>query len=103
MFARSCVSRLLLWGIGPASLRVCNKCVRSLGLATVPVRAAHGDLNAHYDALVAAGELHFDPHQKKAVERLQRLQEQLSGYQTPSSPGILGKVSGSCLPFGGGR
>ena len=95
MYARSCASGLL-FGFGPASLRVCDKCVRSLGLAAMPVRAARGDLKTHYEALVAAGELHFDPQQKKAVERLQRLQERLSGYQAPSPPGILGKVSVSC-------
>ena len=82
-------SRPLDWAFG-----LCKRCSLALGLAVTQVRRAHGDLRTRYEALVAAGELHFDPHQLNAVEHLQRLQAQLTGYHAPSPPGLLSKVSG---------
>ena len=52
----------------------------------------HIDLKAKYEALVAAGELRFDPHQLRAVEKLHSLQRELDGYEPPQPPGLLQKV-----------
>ena len=51
---------------------------------------------------MAAGELKFDPHQVKAVEQLQRLRNELDGYE-PTSPGFMWRVSPSelmCMRYG---
>ena len=50
------------------------------------------DLKLRYEGLVAAGELRFDPHQVKAMEQLQRLRDELDGYE-PASPGLMWRVS----------
>jgi cell division protein ZapE len=42
-----------------------------------------------YDALIAAGELQPDPDQRAAAQALDRLQQAL---ETPSSPGLLGRL-----------
>ena len=47
-------------------------------------------LLAHYEALVASGELRPDPEQSAAVERLDRLQRELEATSAPR--GILGKL-----------
>ena len=74
------------------SLGLCVKCSRALTLAVT--RGAHWDVKTDYEALVAAGELNFDPLQQKSVEHLQRLQLQLAGYEPPSTPSsFLGRVS----------
>ena len=82
----------LVWALG--SLRLCERCSQALALAVTrtPLRRAHGDVKTDYEALVAAGELNFDTHQQTAVERLQRLQRQLAGYESPPPPSFLGKV-----------
>lgn len=80
----------LSWLVG--SLELCERCSRSLTIAVTLARRAHGDVKKDYEALVAAGELNFDPYQQRSVEQLQRLQQQLAGYEPPSSPSFLGKV-----------
>ena len=54
-------------------------------------RSVHSDIKAHYDSLVAADRLKFDPHQLGVVKNLQALQKELKGYQ-PHRPGIFEKV-----------
>jgi protein AFG1 len=58
------------------------------------VRRGHWDIKTDYEALVAAGELNFDPHQQRSVERLQQLQLRLAGYEPQPPPGFLGKMFG---------
>ena len=76
------------------SLRLCERCRRALSISVTQLQRAHahGDLKTDYEALVAAGELNFDPHQQESVEQLQRLQRQLAGYEPPPPPSLLGKV-----------
>jgi cell division protein ZapE len=50
-------------------------------------------LLARYDALIASGELHADPDQRAAAERLARLQNELEA--PPPAPGIFGKLFGA--------
>ena len=50
------------------------------------------NLKLRYEGLVAAGELKFDPHQIKAVEQMQRLRNELDGYEL-ASPGLMQRVS----------
>lgn len=45
-----------------------------------------------YEALVATGELHNDPEQAAAAERLNRLQREL--YKASSSTGLIGRLLG---------
>ena len=73
-------------------LRVCERCNRVFEAAGIRVRRAHWDVKADYEALVAAGELNFDPYQQNSVEQLQNLQLKLSGYEPPPPQGFLGKV-----------
>ena len=74
------------------SLRLCERCRRALSISVTQLQRAYGDLKTDYEALVAAGELNFDPHQQESVEQLQRLQRQLAGYEPPPPPSLLGKV-----------
>ena len=74
------------------SLELCERCSRALKAAVSQVRRAHWDVKTDYEALVAAGELSFDPYQQRAVEQLQHLQLQLAGYEPPPPPSFLGKV-----------
>ena len=66
-------------------------CTGTVYLNTPQSRWAHSDIKAHYDSLVAADQLKFDPHQMKVVEDLRQLQRQLRGYE-PRIPGLLEKV-----------
>ena len=79
-----------MWG--ERSVGLCERCNRALRIAVAQIRRAHWDIKTDYEALVAAGELNFDPHQQKSVEQLQRLQLQLAGYEPPLPPSFLGKV-----------
>ena len=74
------------------SVGLCERCRRALSISMTQLQRAHGDVKTDYEALVAAGELNFDPHQQESVEHLQRLQRQLSGYEPPPPPSLLGKV-----------
>ena len=74
------------------SLGLCERCSRVLLAVGLGVRGAHWDVKADYEALVAAGELNFDPHQQRSVEQLQQLQLKLAGYEPPSPPSLLDKV-----------
>ncbi len=49
-------------------------------------------LLARYDALIASGELHADPDQRSAAERLAALQDTLEAEAPPT--GLLGKLFG---------
>ena len=75
------------------SLGLCERCSHILVVVGVNVRRAHWDVRTDYEALVAAGELNFDPHQQRSVEQLQQLQLKLAGYEPPPPPSFLGKVS----------
>ena len=76
------------------TLELCARCSRALAVAVTRARRAHWDVKTDYEALVAAGELNFDPLQQQSVERLQSLQLQLAGYEPPSPPSsFLGRVS----------
>ena len=74
------------------SLGLCERCRRALSISVTQLQRVHGDVKTDYEALVAAGELNFDPHQQESVEQLQRLQRKLAGYEPPPSPSLLGKV-----------
>ncbi len=56
-------------------------------------RGMHTGLKAEYEALVAAEKLRFDPHQLRAVEKLEALQRRLDGYEPPLAQGALQRVS----------
>ena len=52
---------------------------------------AHSDVKTHYDSLVAADKLKYDPLQVRVVKNLQTLQNKLKQYE-PHKPGLFEKV-----------
>ena len=45
--------------------------------------SSHSGIRAEYDGLVEGGKLQFNPCQSNAVDRLQKLQDTLAGYEPP--------------------
>ena len=71
----------------PASRASCARCCRA------PEPVAVSGLLARYDALIASGELRADPDQRRAAERLGRLQQELEA--PPPKKSLFARLTGN--------
>lgn len=74
----------LRFGVLRCGCNVSNATVRYRAGTRCPrVRYSHDGIRAEYNELVEGGKLQFNPYQSSAVDRLQKLQDTLTGYEPP--------------------